>query len=67
MRQSRESKVLFATIGNVNSNGVTLIFDGQTAPTAKRYKRNKAIAFSAGQRVKVIKTCGTYLVEYPIG
>lgn len=67
MRQSKEPETLFATIGSVSSDGVTLIFDGQIAPTAKRYKHNKSINFSVGQRVKVIKTCGTYLVEYPVG
>lgn len=55
-----------ATIGAVYSDGVTLIFDGQTTATAKRYKSNKAVTFTAGQRVKVVKIAGTYLVEYPV-
>ena len=57
----------FATVGAVYSNGVTLIFDGQSEATAKRYKRNLSAAFSAGQRVKICKDSGTYIVEYPIG
>lgn len=56
-----------ATVGAVYSDGVTLILDGQTEPTQKHYKRNTAISFSAGQRVKVVKMAGTYIVEYPIG
>lgn len=56
-----------ATVGAVYSDGLTLIFDGQTEATTKRYKRNTAITFKAGQRVKVVKISGTYIVEYPIG
>lgn len=56
-----------ATVAAVYSDGITLIFDGQTAPTAKRYKFNTAVTFKSGQRVKVVKLSGTYIVEYPIG
>ena len=56
-----------ATVGEAYDDGLTLIFDGQTAATTKRYKCNTAITFSAGQRVKVVKMSGTYIVEYPIG
>ena len=56
-----------ATVGSVHSDGLTLIFDGQTEATQKRYKRNTAVTFTAGQRVKVVKISGTYIVEYPIG
>ena len=57
----------FATVGAVYSDGITLIFDGQTSPTTKRYKANTTILFVAGQRVKIIKDSGTYVVEYPVG
>ena len=56
-----------ATVAAVYSDGITLIFDGQTAATTKRYKFNTAVTFKAGQRVKVVKLSGTYIVEYPIG
>ena len=56
-----------ATVGGVYSDGLTLIFDGQTQSTAKRYKRNTAVTFTPGQRVKVAKISGTYIVEYPVG
>ena len=58
--------VYFATIGNVNSSGVTLIFDGESTATTKRYKVNKAGTYVAGNRVKVAKISGTYIVEYVI-
>ncbi|MPM70377.1 hypothetical protein SDC9_117332 [bioreactor metagenome] len=57
----------FATIGTVYTDGVTLIFDGQETESSKHYKVNQAIAFSAGDRVKVAKISNTYIVEYPVG
>ena len=58
---------VLARIGAVYGDGVTLIFDGQTAASTKRYKINTAIPFKAGDRVKVIKDSGTYIVEYVVG
>lgn len=63
---SEKQTDFLATIGAVYSDGVTLIFDGQTQPTTKRYKRNKSVTFTPGQRVKVVKISGTYIVEYPV-
>lgn len=56
----------FATVGTVYSDGITLIFDGQSTASTKRYKYNTAVTFESGQRVKVLKINGTYVVEYPI-
>ncbi len=55
-----------ATVSSVSAAGITLKFDGDEQPTTKRYKYNTAIKFSVGQRVKVAKISGTYIVEYPI-
>lgn len=57
----------FATIGAVYSDGVTLIFDGSEAESNKHYKVNSFVVFHAGDRVRIIKDSGTYVVEYPIG
>ena len=57
----------FATVGSVSAQGITLIFDGQTQATEKHYKCSLAATFQAGQRVKILKASGTYIVEYPIG
>lgn len=57
----------FATIGTVHEDGVTLIFDGEAEATAKHYKCNASAVFAAGDRVRIIKDSGTYIVEYPIG
>ena len=57
----------FATIAGIHSDGVSLIFDGETAARAKHYKVNKAISFAVLDRVHLVKESGTYIVEYPIG
>lgn len=57
----------FATISEIYDDGVTLIFDGGDAPTQKHYLTNMFVVFAAGQRVRVIKDSGTYVVEYPVG
>ena len=57
----------FATIDAIFTDGVTLIFDGQTEATTKHYKVNSSIIFNAGDRVKIIKDSGTYVDEYPVG
>lgn len=57
----------FATVGTVYSDGIALIFDGESAETQKHYKCNTAVTFRAGQRVKILRTSGTWVVEYPVG
>lgn len=56
----------FATVVSVQTEGLGLLFDGETEPSAKLYKYNKAITFQVGDRVKVTKVSGTYVVDYPI-
>lgn len=61
--QKRAEPLLYlATVGAVTASGVTLIFDGQTTPTAKSYKRLASYSPSAGQRVLVAKLSGSYVV-----
>lgn len=62
-----EPEVRFATIGAVYDDGVTLIFDGQEEATAKHYRCNTSVLFSAGDRVKIASDSGTYVVEYIVG
>lgn len=56
----------FATVIAVDTAGLTLQFDGETSAAQKKYKYNKSITFAEGDRVKVSKVSGTYIVEYPI-
>lgn len=57
----------FATVGTVYADGVTLIFDGTETASTKHYKVNRSVAFAAGDRVKIARDSGTYIVEYPVG
>lgn len=57
----------FATIAAVFTDGVTLIFDGDAAASTKHYKVNRTVAFAVGDRVKIFRDSGTYVVEYPVG
>ena len=65
VEESQESQ--FATVGEVFDDGVTLIFDGQDEATDKHYKVNTSIVLVSGDRVKVLKDSGTYVVEYVVG
>lgn len=59
----QETEIFLATIGSINSNGATLIFDGQTEATTKRYKTiATGSQLAAGHRVVVVKHSGTYVV-----
>lgn len=57
----------FATIGAVYEDGVSLIFDGEDAPTEKHYLCNTNVYFSPGDRVRILEDSGTYIVEYVVG
>lgn len=67
--QEPEERDFFATVGNFSAVGITLIFDGATVPSTKRYKYNTGIdpaLWTTGARVKCLRISGTILVEYPI-
>ena len=57
----------FATVAAVYDDGLTLQFEGQATASEKRYKCNAFCVFHPGDRVRVIKDSGTYVVEYPVG
>lgn len=68
LQESAEpADVNFATIAAIYADGVTLIFDGETAPTQKHYLCNSFAVFAVGDRVRLIKDSGTYIVEYSVG
>lgn len=56
-----------ATVGTVYADGIGLIFDGADEQTAKHYKCNTSVVFQAGDRVKITKISGTYVVDYVVG
>lgn len=61
------SDAQLATVDAVFKDGLTLIFDGQTTATKKHYKCNTSVAFQSGDRVKVARISGSYVVEYVVG
>ena len=61
------SQANFATVVGVYEDGLQLQFDGETESSSKKYRYNKSITFKLGDRVKVTRVSGTYVVEYPVG
>lgn len=57
----------FATIAEIYEDGISLLFDGETGPSQKHYQCNTAVSFTKGDRVKILKDSGTFVVEYPVG
>jgi len=57
----------FATITEIQDEGVRLKFDGNEEPSRKLYLTNSFAVFAEGDRVRVVKDSGTYVVEYPVG
>ena len=56
-----------ATVGAVYEDGLSLILEGQTEATTKHYRCNTSVKFAAGDRVKVARISGSYVVEYVVG
>lgn len=56
-----------ATVGAKYTDGVSLIFPGQTAATAKHYKCNTAVTLAAGDRVLIARVSGSVVVICKIG
>ena len=68
LESTQESPLLsLATIGAMYSDGVSLIFPGQTAATAKHYRCNPDVTFSAGNRVLIARVSGSYVVLCRVG
>lgn len=62
-----ETEIALATVAAVASDGVTITIDGDEEPGNKKYKVNTSVLFKAGDRVKIHKNSGTYIVEYQVG
>lgn len=57
----------FATVGTVYEDGIALIFDGESEESEKHYLCNTGVTFAAGDRVRILRESGTYIVEYVVG
>lgn len=65
--EGENAEILLATVTAVNSDGVQIQIDGESAPGEKYYKCNTAIRFQTGQRVRIKPDSGTYIVEFAVG
>ena len=65
-QKRRPAAAKFATVVAVSGGKATLKFDGETAATQKGYKYNATLSLTAGDRVKVNKVSGTYVIEYKL-
>ena len=54
--------IVFAKIGEVTSEGVTLILPGENLATTKKYNYISSYTPTAGDRTAVLKYDGTMLV-----
>lgn len=66
LQKRRPAAAKFATVVAVTGGKATLKFDGETAATQKGYKYNATLSLTAGDRVKVNKVSGTYVIEYKL-
>lgn len=64
---AEEVEIEFATITGISADGVTLKLDGEEESREKAYQCNAGVKFAVGDRVKIHKTSGTYVAEYPVG
>ena len=68
LESTQETPLLsLATIGAKYTDGVSLIFPGQTEATAKHYRCNPDVAFAAGNRVLIARVSGSYVVLCKVG
>lgn len=68
LESTQESPLLsLATIGAKYTDGVSLIFPGQTEATAKHYRCNPDVTFAAGSRVLIARISGSYVVLCKVG
>lgn len=56
-----------ATVAAVGTDGVTLLIDGNSEAGGKEYRVNVAQPLQAGDRVKISRISGSYVVEYVVG
>ena len=67
IEETRENEAELATIVKIGKNGLVLQFDGEEETREKNYRCNSGVKFAVGDRVKIHKTSGTYIVEYVVG
>ena len=64
---TESERIALATVAAKYADGLSLIFDGQTATTTKHYKCNTAVTFAAGSRVVCLRISGSWVVAFAFG
>ena len=64
---TESERIALATVAAKYADGLSLIFDGQTAATTKHYKCNTAVTFAAGSRVVCLRISGSWVVAFAFG
>ena len=67
IEEPKENEAELATIVEIGKNGLVLQFDGEEETREKNYRCNSGVKFAVGDRVKIHKMSGTYIVEYAVG
>lgn len=67
VEEEKQEEIVLATITAVGTDGVQIQIDGEEEAGEKEYKVNTAVKFAVGDRVKIFKNSGTYLIEYKFG
>ncbi len=65
--EEETEEIVLATVASVEATGVKIQIDGDDAAGDKVYRVNAQQMFAVGDRVKIAKNSGTYIVEYALG
>lgn len=67
VNESKKAEPSFATISEITQTGIKILIDGADVAGDKEYKCNACASFAVGDRVKISKKSGSYVVEFPLG
>lgn len=67
MQEPEPINATFAKVIEVQSSGLIIQIEGEDNPREKPCKCNRFGVFHVGDRVRIIKDGGSYVVEYPVG
>lgn len=64
--ESNDFAAALGTVEGISERGYVVRIDGEDGPREKPFRANASYRFFAGERVKLSKISGTYVVEYPV-
>lgn len=66
-QQEEAPGVSLATVSAVTATGIRIQIDGEDTAGVKEYQCNTAQLFTIGDRVKISKISGSYVIDYKVG